>query len=160
MAKGKKATDIVRDIARPVREEMGLILWDVKFEKEGPDWVLTVVVDKDEGGVNIDECERLSRAVDPLIDEADPISQGYYFSVSSAGLGRKLTKPFHFEKKMGEEVKVRLIRAVDGVKEVRGVLTGYSDDDIITVTLEDGSLFTTAFKDTAYTKLCDDEDLF
>ena len=159
MAKGKRAVDIVRDIARPVREEMGLILWDVKFEKEGPDWVLTVLVDK-EGGVNIQECEELSRAIDPLIDEADPISQSYYFSVSSAGLGRKLTKPFHFHQKMGEEVRVRLIRAVDGVKEVKGILTGYSDDDVITLTLEDGSLFTARYKDTAYTKLCDDEDLF
>ena len=112
MAKGRKATDIVEEIARPICEEQGLILWDVTFEKEGPDWVLRILIDKDNEGVFIDECVAVSRAVDPLIDEADPIKQSYNFEVSSAGLGRKLTKPFHFEKKMGQVVLARLIRAV------------------------------------------------
>ena len=115
MAKGRKATDIVEEIARPVCEEMGLILWDVTFEKEGPDWILRILIDKDNEGVFIDECVNVSRAVDPLLDEADPIKQSYNFEVSSAGLGRKLTRPFHFEKKMGQVVLARLIRAVDGV---------------------------------------------
>ena len=104
MAKGKKATDIVEELARPVCESMGLILWDVTFEKEGPDWILRILIDKDNEGVYIDECVDVSRAVDPLLDEADPIKQSYNFEVSSAGLGRKLTKPFHFEKKMGQVV--------------------------------------------------------
>ena len=111
MAKGKKVTETVEEIVRPIAEKMGLILWDVTFEKEGPDWILRVYIDKDNEGVYIDECVDLSRAVDSLLDEADPISIPYNFEVSSAGLGRKLTKPFHFEKKMGETVLARLIRA-------------------------------------------------
>lgn len=159
MAKGKKATEIVEEIVRPVCEQMGLILWDVRFEKEGPDWYLRVFIDKDDEGVYIEECENLSRAVDPLIDAADPISQNYYFEVSSAGLGRKLTKPLHFEKKMGQKVMARLIRAADGQKEIRGLLSGYEDGKI-TVTKEDGTPVRIELKDASYVKLCDDEDLF
>lgn len=159
MAKGRKATDVVEEIVKPVCEQMGLILWDVRFEKEGPDWFLRVFIDKDEGGINIDECEALSRAVDPLIDEADPISQNYYFEVSSAGLGRKLVKPFHFEKKLGQVVLARLIRAVDGVKEIRGTLKSYNDG-VITIETEDGTLHDVVVKETSFVKLCDDEDLF
>ena len=159
MAKGRKATDVVEEIVKPVCEQMGLILWDVRFEKEGPDWFLRVFIDKDEGGINIDECEALSRAVDPLIDEADPISQNYYFEVSSAGLGRKLVKPFHFEKKLNQVVLARLIRAVDGVKEIRGTLKSYNDG-VITIETEDGALHDVVVKETSFVKLCDDEDLF
>lgn len=159
MAKGKKATEIVEEIVKPVCDEMGLILWDVRFEKEGPDWYLRVFIDKDDEGVYIEECENLSRAVDPLLDEADPISQNYYFEVSSAGLGRKLTKPFHFQKKLGEKVAVRFIRAVNGEKEIKGILSEYNDETI-TITREDGTKTAVVLKDTSSVKLCDDEDLF
>ena len=159
MAKGRKATDIVEELARPICDQQGLILWDVTFEKEGPDWVLRILIDKDNEGVFIDECVAVSRAVDPLIDEADPIKQSYNFEVSSAGLGRKLAKPFHFEKKMGQVVLARLIRAVDGVKEVKGTLTAYNDG-VITIEKEDGVAVDVTVKDTSYVKLCDDEGLF
>ncbi len=159
MAKGKKATEIVEELVQPVCDRMGLILWDVRFEKEGSDWYLRVFIDKDEGGINIDECVDLSREVDPMLDEADPIKQNYNFEVSSAGLGRKLTKPFHFEKKMGWEVLARYIRAVDGVKEVRGILKAYNDG-VITIEKEDGMSVDVTVKETSYVKLCDDEDLF
>jgi len=160
LAKGRKATDIVEEIVQPVCDAMGLILWDVRFEKEGSDWYLRVFIDKDNEGVYIDECVDLSRAVDPLLDEADPIKQSYNFEVSSAGLGRKLTKPFHFEKKMGQVVLARYIRAVDGVKEVKGVLKAYNDGVITIEREEDGMAVDVIVKDTSYVKLCDDEDLF
>ena len=160
MAKGRKATDVVEEIVQPVCDAMGLILWDVRFEKEGSDWYLRVFIDKDNEGVYIDECVDLSRAVDPLLDEADPIKQSYNFEVSSAGLGRKLTKPFHFEKKMGQLVLARYIRAIDGVKEVRGILTAYNDGVITIEREEDGMAVDVVVKDTSYVKLCDDEDLF
>ncbi len=159
MAKGKKVTETVEEIVRPIAEKMGLILWDVTFEKEGPDWILRVYIDKDNEGVYIDECVDLSRAVDPLLDEADPISIPYNFEVSSAGLGRKLTKPFHFEKKMGETVLARLIRAENGVKEIKGVLKDY-DNGFITIEKEDGTQVIVEQKNTSFVKLCDDEDLF
>ena len=159
MAKGKKVTETVEEIVRPIAEKMGLILWDVTFEKEGPDWILRVYIDKDNEGVYIDECVDLSRAVDSLLDEADPISIPYNFEVSSAGLGRKLTKPFHFEKKMGETVLARLIRAENGVKEIKGVLKDY-DNGFITIEKEDGTQVIVEQKNTSFVKLCDDEDLF
>jgi len=160
MAKAKLNTaQIAAELAEPILESMGLRLWDVRFEKEGSDWFLRVFIDKDNEGVYIDECVDLSRAVDPLLDEADPIKQSYNFEVSSAGLGRKLTKPFHFEKKMGQEIRARLIRAVDGVKEVKGTLTAFNDG-VITITKEDGTQQDIVFKDTSFVKLCDDEDLF
>jgi ribosome maturation factor RimP len=96
--------------------------------------------------------------VDPLLDEADPISQNYIFEVSSAGLGRRLTKPFHFESKMGEEVLARYIRAKDGVKEVRGILRG-QEEGFIDIEAAEG-IVKIDLKETSYVKHCDDEDLF
>ncbi len=158
MAKGKKAVEVVEELARPVVEQLGLILWDVTFEKEGPDWYLRVYIDRPDEGVYIDDCVEVSRALDPLLDEADPISQSYNFEVSSRGLGRKLSKPFHFEMKKGQEVLARYIRAKDNVKEVRGILAGY-EDGIVTIDTADGPVAVDT-KETSYVKLCDDEDLF
>ncbi len=159
MAKGRKATDIVEEIVKPVCDEMGLILWDVRFEKEGPDWYLNVFIDKEGEYVNITDCENLSRTVDPMLDDVDPIGQPYVFSVSSAGLGRKLSKPFHFEMEMGQVILARLIRAKDGVKEVRGILKDF-DNGFITIEQEDGTQVIVEQKETSFVKLCDDEDLF
>ena len=88
----------------PVVEGMGLRLWDVRFEKEGPDWFLRVLIDRDEP-LDTDTCEAVSRAIDPLLDEADPIEQSYYLEVGSPGLGRRLTRPEHYEAAQGPEVR-------------------------------------------------------
>ena len=158
MAKGRKATDIVEEIVKPVCEEMGLILWDVRFEKEGPDWFLRIYIDK-EGGIFIEDCEKLSRAVDPMIDEADPISQAYWLEVSSAGLGRKMTKDFHFEAKKGEEALAKMIRPTqDGKREFRGEIVGCVDG-VVTLNTEEGPVQIN-IKDTSFIKLTDDENLF
>ena len=152
MAKSKKSTEIVEDIVRPVCDELGLILWDVRFEKEGPDWFLRVFIDKDEEGVTIDDCEKLSRAVDPLIDEADPIKQAYYFEVSSTGLGRKLTKNFHFENKLGEKILIKLIRPIDNDRELKGSLKAFNNG-VITIDTIDKKLEVN-IKDASFIKLC------
>ena len=86
------AAKVVETLVRPTIEGMGLRLWDVRFEKEGPDWFLRVLVDRDEP-LDTDTCEAVSRAIDPLLDEADPIEQSYYLEVGSPGLGRRLTRP-------------------------------------------------------------------
>ena len=93
MAKGKGGFTVERaeQIARPVLEQLKLTLWDVRFEKEGSVWYLRYFLDK-EGGVTIDDCEAFSRAVDPLLDEADPIEQSYTLEVSSPGVERELTR--------------------------------------------------------------------
>ncbi len=160
MAKGKKATEIVEDIVKPVCDELNLILWDVRFEKEGPDWFLRVFIDKDgDEGVFIEDCENLSRRVDPLIDEKDPIKEGYYFEVSSAGLGRKLTKELHFQKKIGEEILIKLIRPIENKREYEGILIDFVDGEIHLKTQED-EVLKVLLKDTSFVKLCDDKDLF
>ncbi len=103
------AVKVVEALVRPVVEGMDLRLWDVRFEKEGPDWFLRVLIDRDEP-LDTDTCEAVSRAIDPLLDEADPIEQSYYLEVGSPGLGRRLTRPEHYEQLKGQKCAAHLIR--------------------------------------------------
>ena len=132
MAKtAKSTTEKVREIVLPVCQEMELDLWDVTFEKEGADWFLKVLIEKKEGLLDITEAEAFSRRIDPLIDEADPIDQSYFLEVGSPGIGRKLRTPEHFERFVGSEVCVRLIRPdSEGRKELEGTLSSFSDGSI------------------------------
>ncbi len=137
-----KVTDLVTRLARPVAEAQGCELWDVEFVREAGEWFLRVTIDK-EGGVSIDDCEAVSRALDPLLDEADPIEQSYNLEVSSAGLERALKRPSDFERFMGSPVAVKLYKAMDGGKEIPGVLRAY-DNGAVTIETEDGE--TTTFE--------------
>ncbi len=128
-----KITDLVTDLARPVVEANGCSLWDVEYVKEAGSWYLRLYIDK-EGGVSIDDCEAVSRGVDPLLDEADPIQDAYTFEVSSAGADRPLKKPEHFAAFLGAEVDVKFYQAVNGQKACTGILAGYQDGDV-TLTL-------------------------
>ena len=121
-----KISDIVAGLAEPLAAELGLELWDVEYVREAGQWFLRVYVDKD-GGVSINDCEALSKALDPVLDEADPIPDSYVFEVSSAGAERELKRPRDFEKFMGSAVEVRLYKAVDGSKTWTGTLSGYED---------------------------------
>ena len=121
-----KATDQVAALARPVVEARGCSLWDVEYVREGSDYFLRVYIDKD-GGVDIDDCEAVSRAMDPILDEADPISGSYHFEVCSAGLERALKRPGDFERFLGSPVTVKLYRPYNGLKELPCTLTGYED---------------------------------
>ena len=138
---------------------MGLCIWDVRFEKEGPDWFLRIYLD---GGrpLDMEACEAATRAINPVLDEADPISQSYYLEVGSPGLGRRLTRDEHFTAKRGEKVRAHLIRADEtGRREVAGTLLG-KEGTAVRLALEDG---TEALLDTKLVsdfRLCDDEDLF
>ncbi|MEG1621177.1 MAG: ribosome maturation factor RimP [Oscillospiraceae bacterium] len=159
MIKGKKPNtcDLCADIAKPVLEELGLTLWDVRFEKEGSAWFLRYYIDK-ETGATIDDCENFSRGVDPLLDEADPIELSYYLEVSSPGTERELTRDWHFEKCKDELINIRLIRAVEGERDFDGVLKGYSDGKI-TILLENDVVMEIAKSDTAFIRLCDTFDI-
>lgn len=121
-----KITDIVTELAAPAARELGLELWDVEYVREAGQWFLRIYVDKD-GGVNISDCEALSKALDPLLDEADPIPDSYVFEVSSAGAERELKRPGDFEKFMGSPVEVRLYKPLNGSKTCLGTLKGYAD---------------------------------
>ena len=124
-----KVTDIVTKIAQPVVEAHGCQLWDVEYVREGDQRFLRLYLDK-EGGVDITDCEAISRAVDPLLDEADPIAESYHFEVCSAGLERALKRPSDFERFMGSDITVKLYRPRNGLKEIPCVLTGYEDGKI------------------------------
>ena len=124
-----KVTDIVTKIAQPVVEAHGCQLWDVEYVREGDQRFLRLYLDK-EGGVDITDCEAISRAVDPLLDEADPIAESYHFEVCSAGLERALKRPSDFERFMGSAITVKLYRPRNGLKEIPCILTGYEDGKV------------------------------
>ncbi len=142
-------------LALPLAEELGLNLWDVRFVKEGADWFLRFFIDKD-GGVSINDCETLSRALDAPLDEADFIEQGYYLEVSSPGLNRELTKDRHFEQMMSEPVIVKLYRAIDGSKEMKGILAGKTND-LLLLCSEQGDTVSLNLSDIASVRLDDDD---
>lgn len=129
-----KITEQVAQFAQPIVEANGCRLWDVEYVREGSERFLRLYIDKD-GGVDIDDCERIHRAVDPVLDEKDPIAESYHFEVCSAGLERALKRPGDFEQFMGNPIMVKLYRPRNGLKELPGVLRGYEDGRI---TLEAG----------------------
>ena len=142
------------ELAKPVTDDLGLALWDVKYVKEGASWYLRVFIDKD-GGVNINDCEAVAREMNDILDEHDFISDSYYFEVSSPGLGRELNRPEHFTRFVGDEVLLKLYKAENGSKEVRGKLINKSDDEIeIEV---NGEKTTISMKNVSKIKLTDDE---
>ncbi|MBQ2634971.1 MAG: ribosome maturation factor RimP [Oscillospiraceae bacterium] len=122
----------VRELALPVAAELGLELWDVEYLREAGQWYLRVYIDKLEGYVGIDDCERFSRALDPILDEADPIAESYTFEVSSAGAERELKRPGDFQRFLGSLVEVRLYQARDGQKSYVGTLSAY-DNGAVTI---------------------------
>ena len=155
MAKGKGGNTVaaVWEIAEPIAAELGLKLWDIRFVKEGADWFLRIFIDKD-GGVGITDCENMSRAIHKPLDDADPIEQSYCLEVSSPGIERDLSRESHFEACKGEKIKVKLIRAVDGIREFSGILEDYEGMKIV-LRLEDGSAMNIDKKETSYIKLDD-----
>ncbi len=124
-----KVTDRVRAFAQPVVEANGCSLWDVEYIREGGEWFLRLYIDK-VGGVNINDCEAISRDLDPILDREDPIEGSYRFEVCSAGLERPLKRPSDFEAFLGADVLVKLYRPVNGVREYPCVLRGYDNGDI------------------------------
>ncbi len=124
-----KTTDLVAKLAQPVVEAAGCSLWDVEYVREGSERFLRVYIDK-VGGVNITDCETVARAMDPILDEADPIAESYHFEVCSAGLERALKRPSDFEQFMGSPILVKLYRPRNGLKEIPGVLRGYEDGKV------------------------------
>ena len=121
-----KVTELVAQFAAPIVESFGCELWDVEYVREGSERFLRVYIDK-EGGIDIDDCEKIHRALDPVLDEKDPIAESYYFEVCSAGLERALKRPSDFERFMGSAVMVKLYRPRNGLKEIPGILRGYED---------------------------------
>ena len=151
-SKGGSTVSKVWVIAEPIARELGLTLWDVRFVKEGASWFLRIFIDK-EGGVTVDDCADMSHAIDKPLDDADPIDQSYYLEVSSTGLERELTRPEHFEIMNGRKVKIKLIRPLDGERELDGSLESFKDN-VITLK-KDGETKDIKKSDTVWVKLDD-----
>lgn len=124
-----KITEKVEALAKPVVEDEGCELWAVEYVREAGSWYLRVLIDKD-GGVGIDDCERISRRLDPILDEADPIPDSYVFEVGSAGAERELKRPSDFERYIGSEIEVKLYQPYQGKKSYVGTLKAYEDGDV------------------------------
>ena len=136
-----KVTEIVAEIAAPAVEQAGCELWDVEYVREAGTWFLRLYLDK-EGGVDIMDCENVSRVVSDLLDEADPIEGSYTFEVSSAGAERPLKRPSDFARFMGSPVAVKLYQNRNGRKEFAGHLKGYDEatgDVTVTIGKEDAT---------------------
>ena len=128
-AENLKVTELVAEFARPIIEKAGCRLWDVEYVREGSERYLRIYLDKD-GGVDIDDCEKIHRAIDPILDEKDPIAESYHFEVCSAGLERTLKRPEDFAQFMNSPVLVKLYRPRNGLKELPGTLRGYENGRI------------------------------
>lgn len=124
-----KIEKTVYDLALPVVEEAGLELWDVEYVTEAGQRYLRVYLDGPDG-VDLDDCERVSRILDPILDEKDPVPDSYIFEVGSAGCERQLKQPSDFDRFMGSNVEVKLYSTVDGAKQWVGTLLSYDDGDV------------------------------
>ena len=125
-----KITEQVESFARPIVEGLGCTLWDVEYVREGSEQFLRLYIDKD-GGVDIEDCEKIHRAMDPVLDEKDPIPTSYHFEVCSAGLERALKRPTDFAQFMGSPILIKLYRPKNGLKEFPAILRGYEDGKVI-----------------------------
>ena len=128
MAQNQKGVaQVVRALAEPLADELGYILWDVEFVKEGTQRILRITIDSEEG-IGVDDCEKMHRAIDPLLDEADPIDVSYCLEVSSPGIERDLKTDEHIEMCVGADVEIRLFAPKDGSRVFRGELLPLDED--------------------------------
>ena len=135
----KNVAETVRELAEPVAESIGCWLWDVEFVKEGARKILRITIDSEEG-VNIEDCEKMHRAMDPILDEADPIEEAYYLEVSSPGVERELRTQIHIDACEGWNVEVKLYAPVNGIKLFRGVLLPSGENEEIRIDAEGQTL--------------------
>lgn len=155
--KKQNTAAVCEKLAEAAALEMGLTIWDVVFEKEGAGWYLRYYIDTEEG-VTIDQCEAFSRCVSDLLDAADPITQSYCLEVSSPGVERKFTRPWHFQEYLGATVLVRLIRPVEGRRDFVGELAGYdAETGEVHVRLDETLDMAFTPQETAFVRLYDEE---
>ena len=132
--KKKNTAQTCTELALPVAEKLGVELWDVRFEKEGTEWYLRFFIDKE--GLTIEDCENFSRAMDPILDEADPIEVSYQLEVSSPGIERDIRTEAHIAACMGEEIEARLYAPHEGKRVFVGILAAYEDGKVTLDTAE------------------------
>jgi len=134
MANAKNTAEKVREALEAQINSLGYRLWDVEFVKEASEWYLRFTIDSDEG-ITIEDCEKVHRFIDPLLDELDPIEQSYHLEVSSPGVERDIRTPEHFAACIGETVEIKLFAPLDGKKNYSGTLLSFENQ---TIKIEDG----------------------
>lgn len=156
--KGGATVETVRNLIEPIVAELNLELWDVRYVKEGAQWYLRVFIDKPEG-IGIEDCEKVSRAIDAPLDELNPIEQSYCLEVCSPGIERELVREEHFMRFIDADVMVKMIRPIDGIgKEFAGVLKEYNKGEILIEDHSGENQVTINKKDAVWIKL-DDFDM-
>lgn len=125
-----KVEESVWAYIEPTVKELGVMIYDIEYVKEGTSWYLRIYIDK-ENGISIEDCEKVSRAIDPLLDELNVIKSQYSLEVSSPGIERVLRRNEHFNKYIGEKVEVSLFKPIDGNKKIECVLNGINDNEVI-----------------------------
>ena len=124
-----KIEESIWECIEPKVKELGCSIYDIEYLKEGTNWYLRIYIDKPEG-VSINDCEDVSRAIDPLIDKLNPIKTSYSLEVSSPGIERTLRRNEHFTKYLNSEVEVSLFKPIDGEKKIKGILNGFDDEKL------------------------------
>lgn len=119
----------VEKLLEPIINQLAYELYDVQYAKEGKDYYLRITIDKPEG-ITIEDCEKVNRAIDEMLDEADFIKESYFLEVSSPGLERILRKSWHFEKQIGNQIQVKLFQAIEKQKELQGILVEYKENEL------------------------------
>ena len=129
---GGNVVATVKKLAEPIAESFGYELWDVEYVKEGADYYLRITIDSEEG-ITIEDCEKMHRAIDPVLDEADPIEGFYHLEVSSTGIERELKTERHIQASEGWSVELRLYAPVNGSKIYTGELLPLGEDGAIRI---------------------------
>ncbi|MBE6660718.1 MAG: ribosome maturation factor RimP [Ruminococcaceae bacterium] len=137
--KNGSVADVVTALAIPLAEQLGYSIWDVEYVREGADYYLRITIDSEEG-ITIDDCETFSRAIDPILDEADPITDSYHLEVSSPGLERDIKTPEHIAYCTGETVEARLFAPLQGSRVHRGVLEGLDEEGNVLLAIGENTL--------------------
>ena len=132
MAGSKNIAATVREGILPTADALGYTLWDVEFLKEGARRILRVTIDSEQG-ITIEDCEKMHRAIDPILDEIDPIEDAYDLEVSSPGIERDLRTSAHIDACVGERVEVRFFAPFEGIKQTEGVLLGREGEEFVCV---------------------------
>lgn len=140
MSKRETYESRTEQLLAPILERFGVEIYDIEYVKEGSDWYLRVYIDKPEG-VNIDDCENVSRALSDELDKEDFIEDAYILEVSSPGLGRTLKKDKHLAKSIGEEVEIKTYKPIDKQKEFQGILKAFDAETITLATEKEEQVF-------------------
>ena len=130
MAKKESYESKTEELLKPITERFGVEIYDVEYVKEGSDFYLRAFIDKPEG-VNINDCENVSRELSDVLDKEDFIADSYILEVSSPGLGRTLKKDRHFTNSIGQDVEMKLFKPLDGCKEFEGKLLRFDENAVV-----------------------------